>query len=77
MSAENPYPYRKHIVAPILILLVSFPPPAYACKCAPPQPGFKCPSFPDTAATNMVIFVGSVTEVFPRSEEHMAELARQ
>ena len=83
VSAKTPHPYGRHVVAILatsvlaLILLLAFAPCGYACKCAPPQPGFKCPSLPDPTSTNTAIFVGSVTEVFPRSEEHMAELARE
>jgi hypothetical protein len=53
---------------------------AWACQCAPPPPGAVAPnpavcnSLPDLSREDQAIFVGTVTDVYPKSPEHMLKL---
>jgi hypothetical protein len=75
------YRVRNWFGAAVLACL--FPPPVLPCQCAPPLPGTPasnaaiCNSLPDLAKAGTAVFVGVVTEVYPKSPEHVLELCEK
>ena len=65
--------FRNHLLAGLVLMLL--PAPLLACFCSKP-PGF-CLALPDTANTDPAVFVGKVTEVYPKSRADMSRLIEE
>jgi hypothetical protein len=63
--------FRNHLLAGLVLMLL--PAWSLACSCAPGSMGF-CQSLPDTSNANHAVFIGKVTEVYPKSRADMNRL---
>jgi hypothetical protein len=67
--------FRKQL--PIgLFVLTLLPAPVLACTCAPGSMGF-CQALPDTSNANHAVFVGKVTEFYPKSPAERSQLLEE
>ena len=61
--------FRNHLLAGLVLTLL--PAPLLACCCDVPPPF--CAALPDTGNTDHAVFVGQVTQVYPKSHADMTE----
>jgi len=61
--------FRNHLLAGLVLTLL--PAPLLACFCDVPPPF--CAALPDTGNTDHAVFVGQVTQVYPKSHADMTE----
>jgi hypothetical protein len=64
---------RNHLLAGLVLTLL--PSPLLACFCAVSPPF--CQALPDTGNANHAVFVGKVTEVYPKLWAEMIEEFRR
>src|ERR1041385_112349 len=69
ISKGGPMKFRNHLLAGLVLTLL--PAPLLACFCDVPPPF--CAAQPNIGNTDHVVFVGKVTEVYPKSYADMRE----
>ncbi len=62
--------FRNHLLAGLVLTLL--PAPLLACFCGGPPPF--CAALPDIGNANHAVFVGKVTDVYPKSQADMSRL---
>ena len=64
--------FRNHLLSGLLFTLL--PAPLLACFCGGPPPFCAAAALPDTGDANHAVFVGKVTDVYPKSQADMNRL---